>query len=442
MGARDDGSDVEEQSTLISDGGENASIEAADVAASTRMRAEESAVENQLRDANDPQSRFAIDERRLPLVARIYGILLLVASLIELPLLVLGILFAVRQFEPSLNDVTLSFILSCVHAVVMVVNVLALGVFCMLLIRNRRRYAARWAYVLIPLNLTVILLDICLHGVDSGLLPSLVQLVLLVVISVTADPSLRDERRLRWALRRMEERERYEQAAKIDMVGRDLSGKGYISLDVFNLFWVWVVACVFGLVIETIYHAVVFGGYEDRAGLLYGPFSPIYGFGAVLLTVCLNRLWRKNPVLIFFASAVIGGAFEYFTSWFLQVAFGICAWDYSGEWLSIDGRTSGRFMIMWGVLGLVWIKLCLPRLLKLINRIPWKWRYSLTLVVFVLLFVDGVMTLMAFDCWYTRVAGLEPGSPIEQFFANHYGNEYMQQRFQTMSLDPSRAGRA
>ena len=36
---------------------------------------------------------------------------------------------------------------------------------------------------------------------------------------------------------------------------------------------------------------------------------------------------------------MIGGAFEYFTSWFMEVAFGIRAWDYTGQWLSIDGRT-------------------------------------------------------------------------------------------------------
>ena len=42
------------------------------------------------------------------------------------------------------------------------------------------------------------------------------------------------------------------------------------------------------------------------------------------------------------------------------------------------GRTATPFMCAWGLLGLVWIKLLLPNMLKLINMIPWKIRYSFT----------------------------------------------------------------
>ncbi|WP_338070589.1 putative ABC transporter permease [Bifidobacterium callimiconis] len=390
----------------------------------------------------DDGSAESIDEIRLPLLAKIYGALCLAVGIVSFPLLAFTIIVVVRSVNVADITPTLTVILTVIHALTLVSGSVALIVFGALLLRNRRRHAARWAYVLMPITILQGLSNLALFGLGPELLLQAVQLALLIVISVTADPMLALERREQHLLKRIEEQDELAAAAKIGMVGRDLTGRGYIALDFFNLFWVFVVASVVGLGIETVYHfALYHGELQDRAGLLYGPFSPIYGFGGVLLTVFLNRLWNRNPLLIFLCSAVIGGAFEYATSWFMEVAFGVTAWDYTGQWLSINGRTSGKYMIMWGLLGVVWVRWCLPRLLKLINRIPWQWRYSLTVACFVLLFVDGTMTLMSLDCWYSRVSGLSPDSPIEMFFANHYDDAYMQHRFQTMTIDPSRTGR-
>ncbi|WP_236036895.1 putative ABC transporter permease [Bifidobacterium simiiventris] len=387
-----------------------------------------------------------IDDERLPLVARIYGIVLVVYGITTIPAIVLSVIRVIRALAAGQVIVTqpdLTAILSWLSAGTNSVTTVILMIFSILLLRNRRKHAARWIEALIPLTIAEGLFTVALDGLRLPLLLSIIQLVILIALSVSVDPALREERRLKTALWHMDRRSEYERALAQGMPGRDLSGKGYISLDFFNIFWLFMVGCVFGLAIETIYHFALYGGeWQDRAGLLWGPFSPIYGCGAVLLTVLLNRLWRANWLLIFCASAVIGGTFEYLTSWFMEVAFGITAWDYTGQWLSIDGRTSGKYMFFWGLLGLAWVKLILPRLLALIQRIPWGWRYTLTLVCLVFMVVDATMTLMALDAWYSRMAGIAVDSPVSDFFARHFGDEFMANRFQTMSLDPSKAGRA
>ena len=357
-----------------------------------------------------------------------------------LALLIVGMVMALQQgaIVEELSAAALVIFVS--DAVLMTVLSAMFVILGIRLLRDKRRRTAQIAEVMIVILILVILCDMMLSGLTPDLIPYGVVLVVLVALSSYVDPSLAEERELRRKLRDMETRE----AAEEGTLGRDETGKGFIALNFFNLFWIFVVCCVLGLMIETVYHFLVVnpGHYQDRAGLLFGPFSPIYGFGAVLMTVALNRFHDKNVVLIFLVSAVIGGAFEYLTSWFMQFAFGIVAWDYSGTFLSIDGRTNGMFMAMWGVLGVVWIKLLLPWMLKLVNLIPWNWRYAVTTVCAALMIVDGAMTLLSLDCWYQREAGKPPETAVAHFFAEHFDNQYMENRFQSMSIDPGNATRA
>ena len=111
------------------------------------------------------------------------------------------------------------------------------------------------------------------------------------------------------------------------------------------------------------------------------------------MTMALNRFHDKPVPVIFLVSAVIGGAFEFFVSWFMETAFGAVAWDYTGTFLSIDGRTNGMFMAMWGMLGVLWIKALLPKMLDVVNLIPWKLRYTVTAIATALMLVNAIMTL-------------------------------------------------
>ena len=381
------------------------------------------------------------DRKKLPLALKIYGILLIVGALISLPvfaLVIAGMVLGMQELTAQLDVNT--YVIFGIYLVANAVSAVTELVFGINLLRNKRRFARQVCEVLIAINIGIFLCELMLSGTDiASALGYLVRFGILIAAMVYLDPSLSEERALQRKLRDMETRERAEDGT----LGLDETGKGYIQLDFFNLFWIFVVCCVLGLIIETIYHFVVVdpGHYQNRTGMLYGPFSPIYGFGAVLMTIALNRFHKAPLIVVFLVSAVIGGAFEYLVSWFLQFAFGIVAWDYTGTFLSIDGRTNGMFMAMWGVLGCVWVKLLLPRMLKLVNLIPWNWRYSLTTVCAVLMLVNGFMTLASLDCWYQREDGKQPQNALEQFCAEHYDNQFMQDHFQSMSINPDNSTR-
>ena len=273
--------------------------------------------------------------RNVPLILKVYGALCLIDGVVTIPMVVLfGAMVAwALSVDPSLitigTDPTLPVVMTALSVVITLANAFALIVFGISLMRSHRRNAARWSWALIAASVAQLIISIMLQGVGTHLIAPAIQLAILISLSVTVDPTLRHERHMKRVLRDAEDR----QAAARGMLGRDPEGRGYLELNFFNLFWVFAVCSVLGLLIEVAYHMLVVdpGVYQDRAGLLFGPFSPIYGFGAVLMTVALNRFYKSSPIIIFVVSAVIGGLFEAAVSWFMQAGFGAVAWNYSGQ---------------------------------------------------------------------------------------------------------------
>lgn len=376
---------------------------------------------------------------KIPWPLKVFGALLIGGGALSILGIVAWVLVLVGSYEgdaEGFKPVTVALLAAEIGVnLALAVLYLRLGLG---LLRDRRRHGAGIARTIVTLLLASILLTVMTEGIVPGLARDAVLIVVMIVLQSYLDPALAEERELNRRLRKLEERS--EEDERLERLRR-YHGKAPYQLNFFNIFWTFVVCSFLGLVIEEVYHALVFGGYQDRAGLLFGPFSPIYGFGAVLMTVALNRVRDKNVVLVFLCSAVIGGAFEYFVSWFMQFAFGVTAWDYTGTFLSIDGRTNGFFMACWGVLGVVWVKWLQPRVFKLIYLIPWNWRYAVTGVAAVLIALDCVMTLQSLDYWFLRSSGQQPETAMQVFYAEHFGDDYMANRFQTMSMDVDSSAR-
>lgn len=223
-------------------------------------------------------------------------------------------------------------------------------------------------------------------------------------------------------------------ASRISAQAADASERRFIDASLFNLFWIFVITSFIGLVGEMIVAALMDGYVKSRAGLVWGPFSPLYGLGAVLMTLSANNLKGRNPVVIFAVCALVGGVLEYFAGWFWESFFGIVAWSYVDQPLNFGGYTCASTMVVWGIAGTAWAYFGIPLMERLIGLIPRQARRPLTIIMATFMAIDIAMTLAGFDFWFQRLSGAPVDTPIAQFFNQWFGNDWMSSRFGALSM--------
>ena len=207
-----------------------------------------------------------------------------------------------------------------------------------------------------------------------------------------------------------------------------------VDITFFHLVWLFLLCSVIGLVGEVLVSYVLDGRWESRVGYVIGPFSPLYGLGAVLITLAVNPLRGRNIALQFVVGGLVGGALEYFAGWILETRYGIVAWSYIDQPFNFGGHTCLAMMALWGLIAVVWTMVLLPRAAWLVERIPENVRKPLTAFAFAFIVFDSVLTVACFDSWFWRSAGYPIENPIQQFCATYFGDDFMRSRFETMSM--------
>ena len=82
------------------------------------------------------------------------------------------------------------------------------------------------------------------------------------------------------------------------------------GVGLYKLLWVFYLGSFLGVVVEVIWCLVIQGYIESRTALVYGPFNPLYGVGAVALTLALYRYRNRGPWLSFLSGMLVGSAVE------------------------------------------------------------------------------------------------------------------------------------
>lgn len=193
-----------------------------------------------------------------------------------------------------------------------------------------------------------------------------------------------------------------------------------------KIFWIFMVGNVVGWALESVYaflkppHQ-----FEMRTSVVIGPFILVYGLGAVVITLLLYRMYQQRDVLIFCASMIIGGTFEYLCSFFQQVAFGTVSWEYSETKLSIGGRTNLLYAFFWGILGLLWLKDIYPAISGWIQKIPKKIGRPLTGAVALFMVFDIALSAGAVYRRSERVEQKPAENAVQEFFDEYFPDELL-----------------
>lgn len=208
------------------------------------------------------------------------------------------------------------------------------------------------------------------------------------------------------------------------------------GLNFYKLFWVFVIGCFLGVVIETIWCIIRNRRIESRKGLIYGPFNLVYGIGAIFMTVGL--IWMKDTrdLFVFIGGTIIGGAYEYVCSVIQEKLTGTISWDYKALPFNLHGRINLLYCFFWGILGLLWERDLYPPLSRLIERIPNSVGIPLTWILVVFFVLDSFISAAAVYRMNCRQTGqIKEHTRFWQWIDRRYPDKRMRRIYPNMKFN-------
>ena len=150
-------------------------------------------------------------------------------------------------------------------------------------------------------------------------------------------------------------------------------------------------------------------------GFLTGPVCPIYGCGAVLITVVIGNLTsvESGLVMTFSLSFVICGVVEYLTSLVLEKIFHARWWDYSQKPMNLHGRVWIGNLILFGLGGVAIMHILNPAIYRFLDLFSLRTREVAASILVVIIAVDFVISYFVLKLVKVGVEGSEADNTEE-----------------------------
>lgn len=163
-----------------------------------------------------------------------------------------------------------------------------------------------------------------------------------------------------------------------------------MMLDICYYFLIFIIYSMVGWLLEVILSLIQKHKFVDR-GFLLGPYCPIYGWGALLITSLLKN-YLSNFIVIFILATVICMILEYITSFLMEKIYKTRWWDYSQMKYNINGRICLETAIPFGIGALIIMYIVHPCILFTLGMLSDSTIIIISCIVFVIFLVDNVIS--------------------------------------------------
>lgn len=149
-----------------------------------------------------------------------------------------------------------------------------------------------------------------------------------------------------------------------------------MNQDLANLILLFAIYAFLGWTIETFFKSIRTRKFVN-SGFLFGPFCPVYGFGALMVLQSRQLVdgaasivgpTAKTFVSILLA-IMVTTALEYLTGALLEKIFKRKWWDYSEERFNLHGRVCLKYSMYWGMLAYLLLEFINPLVVRLTSAV-------------------------------------------------------------------------
>lgn len=196
-----------------------------------------------------------------------------------------------------------------------------------------------------------------------------------------------------------------------------------------DLFWLFIFASWFGVLLEGFYCLIKFGKWESHVVSVYGHFCIIYGVGIVFYYSLSHLIKKYNVILRFIIYAFLGTFIELICGLLLKCGLNMMAWSYSNCFLNFMGLICFRMFIIWGILGFVFE--ITNKYTDKFVRFTRKKVFNIIVPIFTLFMIINLsITTVAIVRWANRHNyNSKPSNKFERYIDKKYNDNYMEKRF-------------